>query len=176
MMLGCQDMNLVALDWGYSRGTFCLVREGRTLYVRCLKQSAFSDVIDRVAEAFACSPDHAWELLRNCGVDKDARHQELGLMVQDVVLPFVERLKLEINRTIEYLQSHRRNLAPTGIVLFGVGALLAGLGTWLRTKLELDVRIWQPNPEVLELPDHLPVPVVLLAPALAASALASERS
>ena len=43
----------------------------------------------------------------------------------------LQRLQREVRRTLEYLGSHRRHLAPKGIVLLGGGATIAGAAPWL---------------------------------------------
>jgi len=177
MMVGHQEITLAAIDWGISHATFFIYKNGSPQYVRSLKQCAFADVIDTVTQSLTCSEEEAAALLQQHGIGSETKRRDyVAELIHDVVQMHLQRMRSELGRTMRYLDSHRRNLKPAGVVLFGVGATVAGFPAWLTENLGLRAEVWRPNPAALALPDELPFPVLLLAPALAASALRWEKS
>jgi len=175
-MVGGQDVAIATLDWGSSRGVFSATRDCRPLYVRPLKGCAFADVASAVTDRIGCSGEQAMLLIQQHGLARPgAGSPVVAAMVRDVMLPFAEQLVEELERTLRYLTTHRGNLSPNGVVLFGAGATVRGFSTFLTERLSLPTKVWAPHSSSLEIQSDLPCPLVLLAPALAASALAWEK-
>ena len=173
LMVGGRDIPLAAVDLGYGCATYSAIRGGRPLYVRRLKKRGFQSNIGQLAEAIDCSEGEALGMLQQHGIASDSEATtDAAEAITSVVTPHLSRLETELRRTVAYLQSHRRNLSPVGMVLFGCGATTAGLPGVLSRSLDVDVRTWQPDPALLSVPSVLSVPPVLIAPAVAASALA----
>jgi Tfp pilus assembly PilM family ATPase len=176
MMVGDQEITLAAIDWGISHATYFVYKNGSPQYIRRLRRCAFADVIDAVTRSLTCSEEEAAALLQTHGIGNETKKRgHVAELIHDVVQPHLQRLHSELRRTMRYLDSHRRNLKPAGVVIFGVGATMAGFAGWLTGKIGLRAEVWRPNPAALTLPVEPPFPIVLLAPALAASALCWEK-
>ncbi|MCA9270070.1 MAG: pilus assembly protein PilM, partial [Planctomycetales bacterium] len=173
LMVGDSAAPMAVIDWGYSRATFVAVRHGQPLYVRPLRQCEFSQMLRAVGDAAGCSLSQAAVVLQQQRLVGGASH---GAALADAVSRLcgepLQRLQREVRRTLEYLGSHRRHLAPKGIVLLGGGATIAGAAPWLTGALGVETRVWRPDRQVLEVSDGLNVPVALLGEAVAASMLA----
>lgn len=176
MMVGADKAPLVALDWGFSQATLCVVQCGKPLYVRSLKKAAFSSLVGHLSDAVSCSHSSAIGLLQRFGVAGANSTVERAELIEEVLRPNLERLAAEVRRTLQFIRSHHRNLAVQRIVLFGGGATVVGMTEFLSQALGIEVRPWQPNPELLLLPDQMPAHAVLLAHSIAASALKWERN
>lgn len=165
---------VVAIDWGYSRSTLCLVANGRPVFVRCLRDCGFSLLLERMAKQLGISLVEASTLLVEHGLG-DRRlpvKEELQRVIEEVTavafLMFVE----ELNRTIAYVLSHRRLYSPTKVVLMGAGATIKNVTAFLSEKVEMPVLTWKPENVRLPIPSSSKVPLELFAPAIALSTLA----
>lgn len=166
---------LGVVDCGFSQATYLSIYQERPVYVRRLKDTGFVDILGEMSSSLGCSPEEAMRLLADYGCHAPSPSSAAGRLTAEVLLPLVERLAAELRRTLEYLAARRRSALPTALVLLGAGGTIGGLDRWLQQQLDLPVRLWRPDPKALQVPNSLPIPLVLLAPAIAASAQAWEK-
>jgi Tfp pilus assembly PilM family ATPase len=164
-----------ALDWGYSQATFCVVVDGKAVYVRGLKKCGLQRVLGSITKELQLSEGEALRLLQEHGLP-EAATTETNSIVAELIEEPLQQLRREIARTIAHLQGQRRTIVPQGVYLFGGGATMRGLAGYLTEKLELEHRVWQfGGSDATE--SHLNgVQTCLLGPAVALSALAWEKS
>lgn len=163
---------VIALDWGYSRATLCLIHQGVPALVRCLKNCAFQQVIASVQQALRLPELDAERLLADRRLGDDPA-SGVATVLSDAIFEPLLRLQRELSRTLTFWQSQARGVKVEAAYLFGGGASLAGLAPHLAKALHLDVHVWDLPAENPAAAQGLP-PAHLLGPAIAASALAWE--
>lgn len=170
---------VAVLDWGFSRTTFCIVFDGRPLFVRCLRDCEYGAVIRALRDDLALN----WDEARRVAIDHVARpasyHEtkdELQLLVSEVVVASMNQLIAELQRTLVYLKMHRNKLMPTQMWVFGGGAAVKGIAPWLRERVDLDVQCWHLGDPTYRSASAGEIPMAMLGPAVALSALAWEAS
>ncbi len=163
---------VIALDWGYSRATLCLIHEGVPALVRCLKNCAFQQVIASVQQALRVPELDAERLLADRRIAADPESPAATVLADAIVEP-LERLQRELARTLTFWQGQARGVKPEIAFLFGGGASLAELAPRLAQSLHIDVQVWDLPAENPANAERMP-PAHLLGPAIAASALAWE--
>jgi Tfp pilus assembly PilM family ATPase len=168
---------VAVLDWGFARTTFCIVLNGRPLFVRCLRDCEYGAVIRVLRDDLGLT----WDEARQVAVQHAARVDEqagddgdLQRLVTEVTAPVMSQLVSELERTLVYLRMHRQKLLPQHMWLFGGGAVVNGIAPWLRQRANLDVHYWDLGESSFSSPTAGQSPVAMLGPAIALSALAWE--
>jgi type IV pilus assembly protein PilM len=59
---------VLAVDWGYSNTTLCVLGDGRPLYSRRIHDCAFGSVLEAIMQAFDATLDEAQHLAERCGL------------------------------------------------------------------------------------------------------------
>lgn len=174
---GSSKAPVAAVDWGYRRATFCVVLNGRPVFVRCLRDASFSTVLAALCQSLSISNEEAQKLLTERGLpapstgNVDDLQEVIGEVASQPLQVFAE----ELERTMTYLRQQRRGLTPQRIVLFGGGAAIRNIGPHLSAKMETDVAPWTLDGNQNSVGrNHLPLP--LLGSAVALSALAWEKA
>jgi type IV pilus assembly protein PilM len=167
---------VAALDWGYGRATLCIIVEGRSVYVRCLKDCGLHLLMDSLSQSLHVTVEETLRLLQGYGiaVNVDGASQETSELIGDIITPWLARLEEEIKRTISHIQGQRRTINPEKLYLFGGGATINGLAEYLTRQIAIDVKIWQFGAEGMDNSAQPGLPSCLFGPAIALSALAWE--
>lgn len=167
---------VAALDWGYGHATLCIIVEGRSVYVRCLKECGLHLLIDALSQSLHVTAEETQRLLQGYGIaaSVDKASLETSELIRDIIAPRLARLEEEIKRTISHLQGQRRTINPEKLYLFGGGATINGLAEYLTRQIAIDVKIWQFGADNVGYSAQAGLPSCLLGPAIALSALAWE--
>lgn len=172
---GEREAPWAALDWGNSQATFCVVAEGRPVYVRGLKDCSLRQLFHSIIEELMVTEDEALRLLQEYGFSGN-EPTEVSKVVEELVAEPLGKLQQELTRTLTHLKGQRRTIVPQCIYLFGGGATLKGLAAHLTEKLDLEHRVWQ-LPDAGETGNsHFATHTCIFGPAAALSALAWEQS
>ncbi len=165
---------VAVVDWGYSRATLCLVAQGCPLFVRCLRDSGFDALLHELSRHLGISLDEAGRLLVEHGLPNPgpAIGKELQQVIAEVSAAAVSVFVEELSRTLTYLTSHRRPVAPDQVVLMGAGATIKNVTTFLEDKIGMPIRIWRPENIRINCESAAKLPLELLGPAIALSSLA----
>ncbi len=141
---------VLAVDWGYSSVTLCVVGDERPLYSRRVHDCSFSSVLDAIMQAFDVNLDEAQYLADAQGLTSlepeptsDATTQQA--IVEATAQP-VEELIRQVRRTLQFTESQRRHLQPAAVWLLGGGASLRNSAEYLQSLLELPVHAWTVPP------------------------------
>ena len=163
-----------AIDWGFRRATLCAVLHGRPRFVRCLRDSGFSNIISALTKALSISSEEAQKLLTDRGLPSrdGGAVDELQSVIEDVITEPMNVFVEELARTIGFLRQQRRELVPTKFVLFGGGAAIQNVAPYLAERLDLPTETWTLNGRPTT---HNRVPIQLLGPAIALSSLAWSK-
>jgi type IV pilus assembly protein PilM len=172
---------VLAVDWGYSNTTACVVGDDRPLYSRRIHDCAFGKVLEAIMRLFDATLDEAQYLAESQGLaaPQDDNLEDFGVQRSADVTPdgTVERpattwvddhktqtaitdaaesslheLTRQLGRTLEFTAAQRRQLHPTAIWLLGGGASMRNVGPYLKHALALPVHIWN------VVPDKAPIP------------------
>mgnify|MGYP002073266414 CR=1 FL=1 len=140
------DQRVLAIDWGFSNATLCVVGNDRPLYARRLHECNFRRCLDAIQAEFGVSLDRAQHIVDQHGVlgadgtaSGDRSIQEaLTYAIDDTVRQLVE----ETQRTLRFFESQRRQLRPSAVWLMGGGASMRNVAPHLCKLLELPVHVW----------------------------------
>ena len=170
---GCEDA-WAALDWGYSRATFCVVRRRVPIYVRCLKDCGFRNLLSTLSKDLDISEAESTELLQEQDFAWPPQ-DNIEQLVRDTIREPLEKVVFELRRTFSHLRSQRHLMVPVGCYLFGGGTTLPGVENFLSEKTECEHRIWELEQSPIEVDPSQIEMSTLLGPAVALSALAWEK-
>ena len=167
---------VLAVDWGYSNTTLCVVGEDRCLYSRRIHGCTFSRVLDIVMEEFGVTLDEAQHLVDAHGLvsaepGPSADHQ-VQTALTDAVSDQMDELVRQLTRTLQFLETQRRHLHASAVWLLGGGASMRNVGPYLAQLLNVPVQIWQVPPSEAPIPCALGERSSVLGGAVALSALA----
>ena len=144
---------VLAVDWGFSNTTMCIVGDDRPLYSRRIQDCAFGRVLEAIMQTFDVSLDEAQHLAESDGVavPKDLGHAdadaEAAEAITDAAAGSLDELVRQIGRTLQFTELQRRHLQPAAIWLLGGGASLKNIATYLSQALSLPVHILSLAPE-----------------------------
>jgi Tfp pilus assembly PilM family ATPase len=166
---------VAAFDWGATSATFCIVRDGRAVFTRLLRDCGFSALPAAVAEALALSVDDAGQLLARHGLcdpaNSDSALGEVQEILTDIASEPLATVVSQLDKTLAFPELHRLSLLPEKIWLFGGGATVRNVPAVLSDRIGVPVQAWSLPQAGPETASPLP-PVQLLGPAIAISALA----
>lgn len=168
---------IAALDFGNSRATICCIENGQATYVRCLKKCHVRGALDALIENLHVTDLEAQQLLEMHGLTATipGESNEIAQLVQEILSEMMHQVVEEIQRTLSHFKFLRRTSAPQQLYLFGGGAMIRDLDTYLSQRLEITAQNWLlPSSKNQCSLDHRPD--CLLASAISLSALAWEQS
>lgn len=161
------------IDWGWSSAMFCSVISGYPVYVRKLKNCGLADAALALTKEVNITFEDARDALTRhlplapgAPSADDPVCAELGQLLR----PYFDRFKAEVQRTIDHLRIHRQQANPAALRLLGGGAMMSHVADWLASSIQLPTRIWQP-PGIDNQDHDWPV----LGPAISLSTLAWQK-
>jgi Tfp pilus assembly PilM family ATPase len=136
---------VLAVDWGFSNTTLCVVGDERPLYCRRVQNSGFGRVLDGIVEAFDVTLEEAQYLADAQGFTQtdDAPTDEAtrAAITQAAEEPLNELVR-QIRRTLAFTEVQRRHLQPAEVWLMGGGASMRNVAGHLAELIELPVHVW----------------------------------
>ena len=173
---GLDDV-VAALDWGYSGATFTIVQGGRPRFTRSLRECGFGGILEAAKEYLGLPGEEAALLFRDEGLPDPsaigAAAPPLQRALAELASEALERLIGELDRTLTYLDVHRRRLRPASVILMGGGALFKNITAVLAHHMGLPARVWS-MPPLLSGAAEPNRPYPLLSQAIALSLLRWE--
>jgi Tfp pilus assembly PilM family ATPase len=167
----------LAVDWGYSNTTLCLVGDDRPLYSRRIYGCAFGRVLNAIMDRFSVQLDEAQHLADTQGLTSSEStnfggDQPIQAAITDAASETLDELVRQLSRTLQFMESQRRHLHPTDIWLMGGGAAMRNVGGHLSDGLKLPVQIWQLPSDAAAVPSASSQRAAMFGGAAALSALA----
>jgi Tfp pilus assembly PilM family ATPase len=136
----------LAVDWGYSSVTLCVVGDDRPLYSRRIHDCAFGRVLDSIMRVFDVTLDEAQHLADGQGVlppeAEPSAEDATRRSITEVAARPLEELVRQVRRTLQFTESQRRHLQPAAIWLLGGGAAMRNIGAYMEQQLGLPVQTW----------------------------------
>jgi Tfp pilus assembly PilM family ATPase len=167
---------VLAVDWGYSNTTLCIVGDNRPLYARRIHGCAFGKVLDSIMQVFGVTLDEAQHLVDTQGIlapeGQGPADKRTQAAISDAAEETIEELSRQIGRTLHFMEAQRRHLQPSAIWLMGGGASMCNIGPHLAKTLGIPVHIWKMSAEAGEMPWASGQRAALFGGAVALSALA----
>jgi type IV pilus assembly protein PilM len=192
-------LRTLAIDWGYSNTTLCIVGDDRPLYTRRIQSCAFGLVLDAIMSAFNVTLDEAQHLadtqgltaavpknsvlapsntgeagadaLATAAISQQTDRKTQAAIAEAARDPLDDLVK-QISRTLQFMEAQRRHLHPTAIWLMGGGASLRNAASYLEHALGTPVHVWKLSPEQAPIPCAADHRAAVFAGAAALSALA----
>ena len=165
-----------ALDWGFASATFCVVIDGRPVFVRRLRNCGLGLVAQSACRALGVSLDEAQRLLTEHGLPKpagnDQTRDDAQLVTADVAAGPLSAMVDELNRTLSFLKGQRPAFLPARIWLFGGGATVKNVTGFLTAKVGVPVDVWRLASAGIQNHVAAECPAEMLGPAIALSSLA----
>ncbi len=140
---------VLAVDWGYSNTTVCIVGDERPLYCRRVHGCGFGLVLEGITTAFDVTRDEAQHLAETLGLSGDRATDgdaTIQAAITDAAAGPLEALIRQLTRTIQFMETQRRHLQPTSIWLMGGGAAMRHVGQYLARAVPLPVHVWSIAP------------------------------
>jgi len=164
------------IDWGGAAATMCVVIDGRPTFVRCVRNCGLGQVSQSLCQGLGISHDEAQQLLTRYGLPapmtKNDALDDVSTMIREVAAEPLNSMVDEVNRTMSFLKTHRPELVPSGISLFGGGATVRNVDAFLSAKAGVPVRVWRWANGAARNGSAGNGPSQMLGPAIALSSLA----
>jgi Tfp pilus assembly PilM family ATPase len=168
----------LAVDWGYSNTTLCVVGDDRPLYSRRIHDCAFGKVLDAIMHVFGVSLDEAQHLVDTQGVtplDADpSADSETQAAITNAAADTIDGLVHQLRRTLQFMETQRRHLQPATVWLLGGGASMRNIGPYVEEELKLPVHIWNVSSDSTPIACAVEQRSSVFGAAVALSALAWE--
>lgn len=168
---------VIALDWGVSEALLTIVVDDAPVFARNLRGCGLGDAISQCSQTLCLSEKEiaaVWHDSVLAGLS-DSQQVEIRNAVTEFFTPVLHAVIDELQRTKEYLGSHRQSWSPVEIMLFGLGSLIPNVARNIGAGTELATSIWSPD-SIIDSRSEASVPISLLAPAIATSALTWESA
>ncbi len=135
------------LDWGHRVAHLAIIVDGQPVFSRVLKDCEVGPLVEAVARGLGLTQRDGCELLTTYGVpdpqEVSSEQSEIQELVVDLSAKTFERLTVEIDKTLQFLSSHRPELVPSELILLGGGATIRNAEAKLALDLRLPVSRWQ---------------------------------
>ncbi|TWU20983.1 Competence protein A [Novipirellula galeiformis] len=138
------DSPVAALDLGDGEFTFVLIARGQPLYTRVLRGGGLCALLQPLKDALNLSHEQAMQLLIRYAVgsgEHGGRAMNSGpaqLLEQPMML-----LVQELKRTLDFVAQPVHREKPAELILFGGGASIRNLSSYLSQHLGLPTRNWR---------------------------------
>jgi type IV pilus assembly protein PilM len=141
---------VLAVDWGYSNATFCIIGDERPLYSRRIHDCSFGKVLDAIMQRFTINLDEAQHLVDTEGLVTPqvvaAADAHMQTAITEAASATIDGLIQQLKRTLQYTETQRRHLQPAAVWFMGGGASLRNLRSYVEKHLELPVCVWSLPP------------------------------
>lgn len=159
----------LAIDWGYSNTTLCIVADGRPRYSRRIHHCSFGLVLEAIMETFDVTLDEAQHLADTQGLSaanlespqpiahglgvpagsgttgepsSTATDPQIQATITHATADLLDELVRQINRTLQFMESQRSEFHASAAWLMGGGAAMRNIAPYLANILKLPVHVW----------------------------------
>lgn len=163
----------VAIDWGYSKATTILYRDGVPILMRTLKDCGFRCIVDTLRSELAANTIEMRRLIQ--AANREAASSPTSRVVTKLLRPHWNKFESELKRTFDFWSAQTRGEQPEQIYLFGGGAALGDAEQRISELTSVQASRWGfPQAEPAEAQEA--IPAYLLGSAVGLSAMAWEKS
>ena len=164
---------VAALDWGYRTPMFVLIRNGKPIFARTLKNCGGELIVEQVSSQLKVPAADVHELLLTCARTSDLTDGRAGLedLLTTSAVGARKRMAEELVRTFGYLRNQPGGLAPQRMWLFGCVSLLPDTADLLTQSCGLEACVWNLNATCDDSTQPADAMHALLGPAIGLSTL-----
>lgn len=130
---------ILMLDFGSQSTDMSIMNEGNMVFSQSISIGSDS-LTQSIVNQFNFQYNQAEEYKRNYGLDP----AQLEGKILTALKPVMDSIVMEVQRGMEFYKSRTLLPMPTECLLNGDGALLPGLGEYIKTSLGLNVQIADP--------------------------------
>ncbi len=143
-----KDEPIALLDWGHSTVTLVIARNGRPEFVRRLRDCNGRDAIESLAQGLRLDSTDILHVLATCGLPAAGAHATSNAAtekIQRLLIPELDKVCAELQKTLLYLRHHLRKLMPSQLVLFGGMATIPQISSAFQERCGLETTPWKLN-------------------------------
>jgi Tfp pilus assembly PilM family ATPase len=144
---GAASSPVAVLDWGYDQACLSIVHRHRPVFHRTLRDCGYKRILSAVVQALGISVSDAQILLSAGDLSEvGASAGALGSAtkaIDGLVQRPIAALVSELQKTLNYISEHRRQLQAAELLLTGGGAMIRHIAGRLTERLPVQVRVWQ---------------------------------
>ncbi len=170
---------VLAIDWGFSSTTLCIVGQHRPLYTRQVQLCPLRKLLGAVCDTMGVTLDQSRHLVDTQGVVLPAAKENEAGPVQTAITQAatetIDELVSQVRRTLQFA-AVQRSLTPSECWLMGGGASIRNIGPYLAEALAMPVHIWRLSANDDQLPCTVGNRTAVFSGAAALSALAWEAA
>jgi Tfp pilus assembly PilM family ATPase len=174
-----RQVAVAALDWGCTTPSITVVKNGRPVFTRLLRDCGVSRVTDALALQLGLAPSEVWRVVASLGFHHVQRSADAnGALVDritEVAGPALRQLIQQLERTRAFLRQQYRELAPKRVWMFGGGAMLPQAVASVSAAIGVDVRIWRLPTSPPQDNAHVDPMQAILGPAIGLSAMGIDQ-
>lgn len=142
---------VAAIDWGATAPMFCICRNGQPEFSRVLRHCGLTSAVRDISADLDIDELEVAQLLISFGVRPTVRGENpIAWRVGNILAEHVERFRLEVKKTIDFLRQNQASSIPRRICLFGGGATIAHADRLLSEQLQIETRRWQLEARLVE--------------------------
>ncbi|MEQ8210860.1 MAG: pilus assembly protein PilM [Lacipirellulaceae bacterium] len=162
-----------AIDWGCSKATCILYRDGVPILMRSLKDGGFANIVGALKEQLGANELETRELIQSAGAEHSG--SAASRVVSKLIARHWRKFESELLRTLDYWESQTRGEKLEQIYLFGGGAGLGDAQQRISGITSVKTTRWS-FPQAPQSNNQQPIPSFLLGSAVGLSAMAWEKS
>jgi hypothetical protein len=143
---GASAETIGVLDWGATTPMLTIVRRGRPVFTRVLRDCGLNGPVQSTAARIRFEADELHELLMASGQSHDfgpLASARSGEILRDLADRSVQRLEPELQRTLRFLKRQGKELVPSRMLLVGGGALLPEIDARLSDMAQTPTEVWR---------------------------------
>lgn len=162
------------IDWGFNRATVSVIRREQPLFVRCLRDSGYRNVIEHVGKALGLNAREAEKVLGDFGLPESPQGdgEDLQHAIADIIAEPLRAIADELHRTLSYVKMHRRGNEPEIAYLFGGGATLRNADRFIERTVAIRTSTYLLNGQSHFESESGRFPIAMLGAAIGLSSLA----
>ena len=136
------------LDWGHSSVTFVVARQGRPEFVRSFRDCSGGSAVCSLSEGLQLDEDDIRHVLATCGLPSTGTSPDahgISQSVRQMLMPEIEKVCGELQKTLMYLRHHLRPLLPARLLLFGGMASIPNIADAFQEHCRIETFPWSLN-------------------------------
>jgi Tfp pilus assembly PilM family ATPase len=147
MQYGLECPPTAVLDWGFASSIFCVVRAGKLIFSRHLRNCGLAKLFETVGQLLNLPEEDVLEILARYGLPEessaDASTKEIQAAIAEAARPHLNEIVEELRRTIAYLGTQFAGIVLERLCLTGDGAAVRHTDRFLSDLIGLSVDVWQ---------------------------------
>ncbi len=145
MVVDDDSLSTLSIDLGYHQATVTLVRAGKPLISRGLRNFGLIPLLEQIARSFElCMSDAQTLLFQSPSAHNGSPngHDEFSNPLEQKLGGFLKSLSKEIDKTLDYTNRAYRSMAPSQLLLMGAGVRIPNVDQAIEARVGLPTHTW----------------------------------